>query len=98
MNQPVNHSVTCYPIVHTNIAPNYNFVQAENAYLRQSVEYRDAVIVDQQRQIAGLQEENSRLQFDAARWNKFKQIIDSQKGDLTSSQLQNIVDKGDRNG
>lgn len=94
----VGHSVNCYPVIHTNIAPSYNFMLAENAYLKQSIEWRDAVMVDQQTKIEALQRANSELQHDAMRWNKFKHIIDAQKGQLTAKQLQNIVDAGHRNG
>lgn len=95
---PVRHSANGYHVIHTNIAPSYNFMQAENAYLKQSIEWRDAVMIEQQTKIEALQRANSELQHDAMRWNKFKHIIDAQKGELNAKQLQNIVDSGHRNG
>lgn len=98
MNVPTSHGVTQYNIIHTNVMPSYNFMQAENAYLKQAIEWRDAVMQEQQGKIESLQRANAELQHDAMRWNKFKHIIDAQKGDLSAKQLQNIVDRGNRNG
>lgn len=98
MNIPTSHGAAQYNIIHTSIAPNYNFMQAENAYLKQAVEWRDAVLQEQQMKIDALQRANAELQHDAMRWHKFKHIIDAQKGEMSSKQLQNIVDRGNRNG
>lgn len=98
VNVPPSHGPVQYNLVHTNILPSYNFVQAENAYLKQAIEWRDAVLQEQQMKIDALHKANSDLQHDAMRWNKFKHIIDAQKGQLSGKQLQNIVDSGDRNG
>jgi hypothetical protein len=87
-----------YMMVHTPVAPNYSFLQAENAYLRQALEWRDAMLVEQQNRLTHLHSVNAQLQHDAQRWAKFKGIIDKQQGELTSQQLQNIVDTGNRNG
>jgi hypothetical protein len=85
-----------YIPVHTNIVPNYNYLSAENAYLRQNIEYKDAVLCEQQVKMEILTRANQQLQLDAQRWQKFKRIIDAQKGELNAEQLQNIVDHGHR--
>lgn len=85
-----------YQPIHTNITPNINYLSAENAFLKQDIEYKNAVLCEQQTKIDALQSANGALQQDAARWRRFKAIIDSQKGDMNSAQLQNIVDAGDR--
>lgn len=98
MQVPMNHTPMPYTLIPTNVAPSYAFMQAENAYLRQSIEWRDSMLIEQQGKIENLQRANSELQHDAMRWNKFKHIIDQQKGELTGRQIQNIVDAGHRNG
>lgn len=85
-----------YQPVHTNILPSWNYLSAENAFLKQDIEYKNAVLVEQQGKIDALQRANSELQHDALRWSKFKHIIDAQRGELTAVQLQNIVDGGNR--
>lgn len=87
-----------YIPIHTNIYPSYNYLSAENAFLKQDIEWKNAVIVEQQGKIEALQRANAELQHDALRWNKFKHIIDAQQGQLTAAQLQNIVDTGHRGG
>lgn len=96
MNVPKQHSPVQYHLIHTSIMPSYDFVQAENAYLKQSIEWRDAVLQEQQSKIVCLQKANTELQHDALRWNKFKHIIDLQKGDMSAKQLQQIVDQAER--
>lgn len=96
--QPVSHSPYPYSVVQTSVVPSYAFLQAENLYLRQNIEWRDAVLMEQQEKIENLQRANTELQHDAMRWNKFKHIIDAQKGEMSAKQLQNIVDTGHRDG
>jgi len=50
-----------YMPIHTNIAPNYNYLSAENAYLKQNIEYKDAVICEQQSTISKLQADTEQL-------------------------------------
>lgn len=71
--------------VPTNVFPNYAYLSAENAFLKQACEYRDAVITEQQGKLEA-------TQLDAARWRAFKRIIDSQKGEMNSEQLEKTVD------
>lgn len=87
-----------YTPIHTNVYPSYNYLVAENAFLKQDIEYKNVVMFEQQNKINFLEQEYEKLQHDAMRWNKFKQIIDAQKGELTAQQLQNIVDSGHRAG
>lgn len=87
-----------YTPVHTTIVPNWNYLSAENAYLKQEIEWKNAVLVEQQGKIESLQRANSELQHDALRWNRFKHIIDGQRGELTGQQLERIVDTGHRGG
>lgn len=96
-----------YIPIHTNIAPNYNYLSAENAYLRQSIEYKDAVLCDQQATIKKFQADISQLSeanmtlkverdkaiADAERWRVMKQIIRTQGNDEQLYTVQKIVDK-----
>jgi cytochrome c biogenesis protein ResB len=96
-----------YIPIHTNIAPSYNYVSAENAYLKQDIEYKNAVLAEQQSVVTGLRAEVSKLsqmtasyskerdQFaaDAERWRVMKKIIQSQGGDKHLYEVQKIVDK-----
>lgn len=82
--------------VPTSIYPNYNYVATENAFLKQNIEYKDAVICEQQQKIDSLTQANQELQLDAQRWQKFKRMFDAQKGPMNSEQLQHIVDNGQR--
>ena len=96
-----------YIPIHTNIAPNYNYLSAENAYLKQNIEYKDAVLCEQQATIekfqadvAQLSEANMTLKMerdkavaDAERWRVMKQIIKIQGNDQQLYQVQKIIDK-----
>lgn len=96
-----------YVPIHTNIAPNYNYLSAENAYLKQNIEYKDAVLCEQQTTIAKFQadvaqlsEANMTLKIerdkavaDAERWRVMKQIIKIQGNDQQLYQVQKIIDK-----
>lgn len=96
-----------YMPIHTNIAPNYNYLSAENAFLKQDIEYKNAVLCDQQTTIAKyqadveqlsqanatLRQERDRAVADAARWKVMKQIIRSQGGDKQVYEVQKTVDK-----
>lgn len=96
-----------YIPIHTNIAPNYNYLSAENAYLKQSIEYKDAVLCDQQvtikkfqEDIAQLSEANMTLKVerdkaiaDAERWRVMKQIIRTQGNNEQLYTVQKTVDK-----
>ena len=87
-----------YTPIHTSIYPSYNYLAAENAFLKQDIEWKNAVLAEQQGKIESLQRANAELQHDALRWNKFKHIIDGQRGELTSRHLESIVDTGHRGG
>lgn len=96
-----------YVPIHTNVAPNYNYLSAENAFLRQSIEYKDAVLTEQQRTISALREdidqlsqanmglkaENETFAADAQRWRVMKQIIRIQGNDQQLYTVEKIVDK-----
>lgn len=96
-----------YIPIHTNIAPNYNYLSAENAYLKQNIEYKDAVLCEQQATIekfqadvAQLSEANMTLKMerdkavaDAERWRVMKQIIKIQGNDQQLYEVQKIIDK-----
>ena len=64
-----------YTPIHTSIYPSYNYLAAENAFLKQDIEYKNAVLAEQQGKIESLQRANAELQHDALRWNKFKQCV-----------------------
>ena len=96
-----------YIPIHTNIAPNYNYLSAENAYLKQTIEYKDAVLCDQnatiqkyQVDVAQLSESNMTLKSerdkamaDAERWRVMKQIIKTQGNEREVYEVTKIVDK-----
>lgn len=96
-----------YIPIHTNIAPNYNYLSAENAYLKQSIEYKNAVLCEQnvsiqkyQADVAQLSDANMTLKMernkavtDAARWRIMKQIIKTQGNEQQIYEVQKIVDK-----
>lgn len=96
-----------YIPIHTNIAPNYNYLSAENAYLKQSIEYKDAVLCDQQATIQKFQSDVSQLSqanmelkierdkaiADAAKWRVMKNIIKYQGGDRALYEVQKVIDK-----
>lgn len=96
-----------YIPIHTNIAPNYNYLSAENAYLKQNIEYKDAVLAEQQTTIqkfkadvAQLSDANMTLKIerdkavvDAERWRVMKQIIKTQGNERQLYEVQKIVDK-----
>lgn len=96
-----------YIPIHTNIAPNYNYLSAENAFLLQNIEYKDAVLCEQQATIqkfqadvAQLSEANMTLKMerdkavsDAERWRVMKQIIKTQGSDQQLYEVQKIVDR-----
>lgn len=94
-------------LIPTNVVPNYNYLAAENSFLRQNIEYKDAVLVEQQTTIskfqadvAQLSEANMTLKAerdkavaDAERWRVMKQIIKTQGNDQQLYEVQKIVDK-----
>lgn len=94
-------------LIPTNVVPNYNYLAAENSFLRQNIEYKDAVLVEQQATIskfqadvAQLSESNMTLKMerdkavaDAARWRVMKQIIKTQGNEQQLYEVQKIVDK-----
>lgn len=96
-----------YIPIHTNIAPNYNYLSAENAYLKQSIEYKDAVLGEQQARITQLQQDVEQLsqasakykqerdQYadDAQRWQVMHRIIKTQGNDREAYEVHKIVDK-----
>ena len=95
-----------YIPIHTNIAPNYNYLSAENAYLKQSVEYKDAVLCEQQTKISQLQDDVSQLsqastkfkqardkfESDAKRWQVMKKILKTQGNEQQLYEVQKIID------
>ena len=96
-----------YIPIHTNIAPNYNYLSAENAFLKQDIEYKNAVLCEQKVTISRLQADTEQLsqanvQFrqerdqavaDAARWRVMKKIISTQGGEQQLKEVEKIVDK-----
>lgn len=96
-----------YVPIATNVAPNYNYLAAENSYLRQNIEYKDAVLCEQQTTIQKfkadvsqlsqanmtIKSERDKAQEDAQRWRVMKQIIKSQGGDRQLYEVQKIIDK-----
>jgi len=96
-----------YIPIHTNIAPNYNYLSAENAFLKQDIEYKNAVLCEQKVTISKLQADAEQLsrasmQFkherdqavaDAARWRVMKRIIDTQGGKQQLQEVEKIVNK-----
>lgn len=100
-----------YPPIHTTVYPSYNYLSAENAYLRQTIEYRDHVLHEQQITIANLQADVNQLsqanmQFqnecaqakaEAQRWKAVKKIMLTHIGERQMYEVQKIVDKEIRN-
>jgi hypothetical protein len=89
-----------YIPIHTNIAPNYSYLSAENAYLKQSIEYKDAVLCEQQTAITKLQadtqqfkQERDKAVADAERWQVMKKIMASQGNERHIYEVQKAVDK-----
>jgi hypothetical protein len=93
--------------IHTNIAPNYNYLTAENAFLRQNIEYKDHVLCEQQTKISQLQadvshlsqasmkfkSERDKFEMDSRRWQVMQQIIKTQGNERQLYEVQKIVDK-----
>lgn len=96
-----------YIPIHTSVYPNYNYLSAENAFLKQTLEYKDAVIIDQQTTIgklnediqqlssanAGLRMERDKAENELQRWKVMKKIIKSQGSD---QQLYEVIKTIDR--
>ena len=96
-----------YVPIHTNVYPNYNYLSAENSFLRQTIEYKDAVLCDQQGTIAALRRdidqlsqanmrlkaEQEKVAADAERWRVMKQIIRIQGNDQQLYTVEKIIDK-----
>lgn len=96
-----------YVPIHTSVAPNYNYLSAENAYLKQSIEYKDAVLCEQQTTITKLQADTQQLskanmQFkqerdkavaDAERWHVMKKIMAEQGNERHIYDVQKAIDK-----
>jgi hypothetical protein len=96
-----------YVPIHTNIAPNYNYLSAENAFLKQDIEYKNTVLWEQQTTIKkfeedvqqlsqanmGLMQERDKAVADAARWRVMQKIILSQGGERHLYEVQKTVDK-----
>ena len=94
-------------LIPTNVMPNYNYLAAENSFLRQSIEYKDAVLCEQQTTIKKFQadveqissanmqikQENDKLKHDAERWQIMKKILLTQGGERQLYEVQKIVDK-----
>lgn len=96
-----------YIPIHTNVAPNYNYIAAENAFLKQDIEYKNAVICDQKGTIdklkadvdqlsqanMALKKEMEAFENDAQRWHVMKQIIRVQGTERQAYDVQKIIDK-----
>ena len=103
----MNNGNINYQAIHTQVYPSYNYLAAENAYLRQNIEYKDAVLCEQQvtiqkfqADVAQLSEANMTLkmerdkaEMDAARWRVMKQIIKTQGNEQQLYEVQKIVDR-----
>lgn len=96
-----------YIPIHTSIAPNYNYLSAENAYLKQDIEYKNVVLSEQQGHITQLQQDVEQLSqasakykqerdqyaTDAHRWRVMQRIIKTQGNDREAYEVHKIVDK-----
>ena len=96
-----------YIPIHTSVAPNYNYLSAETAFLKQDIEYKNAVICDQQSIIEklksdvdqlsqanmALKKEMESFENDAKRWGVMKQIIKTQGTEQQAYEVQKIIDK-----
>lgn len=93
--------------IHTSITPNYNYLSAENAFLRQNIEYKDAVLCEQQETITklradvdqlsqsnmNLKAERDNFEQDAHRWRIMKNIIRTQGTEQALYVVQKTVDR-----
>lgn len=96
-----------YVPIHTAVYPSYNYLSAENTFLKQNIEYKDHVLHEQQGTITKLQadvnqlsqanmnfkQENEKLKYDANRWQKVKQIMLTQLGERQMYEVQKMVDR-----
>ena len=92
-----------YTPIHTSIYPSYNYLAAENAFLKQDIEYKNAVLVEQQGKIDQLEKDIHQVQTerdvlkgcesDARRWHVMKKILLSQGGQRQLYEVSKIVDK-----
>lgn len=96
-----------YVPVHTSIYPSYNYLLAENSFIKQSSEYKDHVLCEQSVTITNLKkdieqlsvanmkfkEERDRFAADAERWRVMQKIIKIQGGEQHLYEVQKIVDK-----
>lgn len=96
-----------YPPIHTTVYPSYNYISAENSFLKQTIEYRDHVLHEQQGTInklnadvdqlsqanAQFRTECSKAKADAARWQVMKKIILTQGGERQLYEVQKTIDK-----
>ena len=96
-----------YIPIHTSVAPNYNYLSAENAFLKQDIEYKNSVICEQQGTInklkadvdqlsqanMALKKEMESFENDAKRWSVMKQIIKVQGTERQAYEVQKIIDK-----
>ena len=93
--------------IHTNVAPNYNYLSAENAFLRQNIEYKDAMLCEQQEKIhklhadieqlsqanMTLKQEKDKFEGDANRWQVMKKILRTQGTDQALYVVQKTIDR-----
>lgn len=96
-----------YVPIHTTVYPSWNYLAAENAYLKQNIEYKDAVLCEQQEKISDLQKDVTQLSqasatfkkerddalADAERWRVMKKIIATQGGQQPLYEVHKIVDQ-----
>lgn len=100
-----------YVPIHTTVYPSYNYLSAENAFLKQAIEYRDHVMHEQQGTITKLKADigqisQANMQFkaecaqakaEALRWQKVKHIMLTQMGERQMYEVQKMVDREIRN-
>jgi hypothetical protein len=96
-----------YIPIHTSIAPNYNYLSAENAFLKQDIEYKNSVICEQQATIEKLRsdveqlsqsnmaikQEMQSIENNANRWSVMKKIIKFQGSERQAYEVEKIIDK-----
>lgn len=96
-----------YVPIHTNVYPSWNYLAAENAYLKQNMEYKDAVLCEQQEKIQNLEKDVNELSranvtfkqerdqalADAERWRVMKKIIGQSGGQQPLYEIQKFVDQ-----
>lgn len=81
-----------HPVIQTNIMPSYHFVIAENNFLKHEIEYKNAVLMEQQSTITSLREDVAKTDHDARRWQAMKKIILAQGGEKQLKTVETTLD------